>query len=143
MAAVGLPMNLREPEAHRFRFTTRMSGQQRQLLQLTAAATREEQFVVPCTARPGAFRTGQAPALYESGAARRRQQREAMAQLRTGSHSGAEETGRWEHQPREARICPHCQMGVEDATCMIFECPLYAPQRRRWGDLFADLLLWF
>ena len=75
----------------------------------------------------------------------RRRQQEALAQLRTGSHWGAEETGRWEHQPREARICPHCQLGVEDATHMIFDCPLYAPQRRRWGDLFAhpDPLLCF
>ena len=39
---------------------------------------------------------------------------------------GAEETGRWEHQPREARICPHCQLGVEDAAHMpAFDCRLY------------------
>ena len=68
-------------------------------------------------------------------AVQRRQQREALAQLRTGSRWGAEETGRWERQPREARICPHCQLGVEDPTHMILDCPLYT----RWGDLFAEL----
>ena len=40
-------------------------------------------------------------------AVRRRQDREALAQLRTGSHWGAEETGRWTRRPREQRVCPH------------------------------------
>ena len=84
--------------------------------------------------------------LHSEGASptwRRRQQREALAQLRTGSPWGAEETGRCERQPREGRICPHCQLGVEDATHMSFNCLLYAPQRRRWGTclLSPDPLL--
>jgi hypothetical protein len=35
----------------------------------------------------------------------------ALAQLRTGSHWGAEETGRWARVPREQRCCPHCSGG--------------------------------
>ena len=141
MAAVGQPVNLREPAAVSLNELVE-SGQERQLAQLTAAATREGasklQHYVRQVWGPGLV----APALGRRQpyleAVRRRQQREALPQLRTGSHWGAEETGRWERQPREARICPHCQLGVEDATHMIFDCPLYAPQRRRWGDLFAE-----
>ncbi len=39
-------------------------------------------------------------------------------------------------EPREARICPHCRQGVEDAAHMVYDCPLYAPQRQRWHSLF-------
>ena len=141
MAAVGQPVNLREPEAVSLSELVE-SGQERQLAQLTAAATREGasklQHYVRQVWGPGLVPPALGRRQPYLEAVRRRQQREALAQLRTGSHWGAEETGRWERQPREARTCPHCQLGVEDATHMIFDCPLYTPQRRRWGDLFAE-----
>ena len=71
-------------------------------------------------------------------AVRRRQDREALAQLRTGSHWGAEETGRWTRRPREQRVCPHCHDGIEDAPHMLLTCPLYAPLRLNFPDLFAE-----
>ena len=83
-------------------------GRERQLQQLRAAADREGasklrhyvQQVRGLSLMPPAL--GQRQPYLE--AVRRRQQREALAQLRTGSHWGAEETGRWRRQPREARL---------------------------------------
>ncbi|EFN51351.1 hypothetical protein CHLNCDRAFT_141074 [Chlorella variabilis] len=48
-------------------------------------------------------------------AVRRRQDREALAQLRTGSHWGAEETGRWTRRPREQR--KPCRLAAFAAAC--------------------------
>jgi hypothetical protein len=127
MAAVGQPENLREPAAVSLNDLME-SGQERQLVAAQCAAG-----VGP---GPSAPALGRRQPYLE--AVRLRQQREALAQLRTASHWGAEERGRWERQPRKARICPHCQLGVEDATHMIFDCSLYAPQRRRCGNLFAE-----
>jgi hypothetical protein len=62
-----------------------------------------------------------------------------LAQLRTGSHWGAEETGRWEGIAPEQRLCSHCGGGVETVHHMIFDCPLYAPLRTRFSDLFCPL----
>jgi hypothetical protein len=45
-----------------------------------------------------------------------------LAQLRTGSHWLAEETGRWERVPRPQRTCPHCQDGLEDVKHALFVC---------------------
>ncbi len=66
-----------------------------------------------------------APAAYIR-AVRQRARRVALAQLRTGSHWLGEETGRWARVPREQRVCPHCQGGVEgvhhvllSAHCML------------------------
>ena len=67
---------------------------------------------------------------------RERCRREALAQLRTGSHWGAEETGRWLGLPREQRRCPHCKGDIEHTTHIIFHCPLYASVRQRFSDLF-------
>ena len=63
---------------------------------------------------------------------------EDLAQLRTGSHWLAEETGRCLRppQPGQARICPQCREGVEAAARVVYDCPLYVPQRRRWHSLF-------
>ena len=59
---------------------------------------------------------------------RRRPERQALAQLRTGSHWLLEERGRMNpHIPREQRVCPHCNRGIEDAAHAVFSCPLYAP----------------
>ena len=60
-----------------------------------------------------------------------------LAQLRTGSHWLGEETGRWARVPREQRLCPHCQGGVEGVHHVLFECPLYASARDRFPDLFS------
>ena len=61
---------------------------------------------------------------------RRGDQRRALAQLRTGSHWLAEETGRRHGQAREQRVCPHCaaqgQNVLEDPHHMVFSCPLTA-----------------
>jgi hypothetical protein len=76
-----------------------------------------------------------APAGYLR-AVRQRARRAALAQLRTGSHWLREETGRWEGVPREQRMCPHCQGGVEGVQHVLFECPLYASARASFPDLF-------
>ena len=75
------------------------------------------------------------PAAYLAGV-RERCRREALAQWRTGSHWGAEETGRWQKVPRELRLCPHCSGGTETVEHMAFQCPLYADLRLRFSDLF-------
>jgi hypothetical protein len=68
----------------------------------------------------------------------------SLAQLRTGSHWLALETGRWkcgtegQRIPRQQRTCPHCAGGeVEDERHMIFVCPNYADLRIEHQDLFA------
>ena len=75
---------------------------------------------------------------------RERRCRRGLTELRTGLHWGAEETGRRTvpFTPREQRVCPHCPLGrtegrIEDACHIVFDCPLYAPERERWPDLFA------
>ena len=45
------------------------------------------------------------PAAYLSSV-QERSRRRALAQWRTGSFWGLEETGRWQQLPREQRICP-------------------------------------
>ena len=72
-------------------------------------------------------------------AVRERSRRAALAQLRTGSHWGAEETGRWDKIPPEQRLCSHCGGGIETVQHMIFDCPLYAALRTRFSDLFCPL----
>jgi hypothetical protein len=77
------------------------------------------------------------PAAY-LGAVRQRSRRVALAQLRTGSHWLAEETGRWERVPRAQRTCPHCQGGLEDVQHALFVCPLYSLARARFPDLMFE-----
>jgi hypothetical protein len=70
---------------------------------------------------------------------RERQRRQAYMQLRTGTHWGAEETGRCQRPrvPREQRVCPHCSSGaIETVQHMVFDCPLYAQLRVQFADLF-------
>ena len=71
---------------------------------------------------------------------RERRCRRGLTELRTGLHWGAEETGRRTvpFTARAQRVCPHCPRGsIEDAGHIVFDCPLYAPERERWPDLFA------
>ncbi|KAL4855391.1 hypothetical protein ACK3TF_004121 [Chlorella vulgaris] len=70
---------------------------------------------------------------------RERSRRAPLAQLRTGSHRGADETGRWDKIPPEQRLCSHCGGGVETVQHMSFDCPLYASLRTRFTDLFCLL----
>lgn len=111
-----------------------MSGQKRQLSQLTAAATRKGasklQYYVRQVWGPGLVAPAlgsRAPALLKGrgggggGSSRRRWRSCALAPIgvprrRAGGSASL----------REARICPHCQLGVEDAVHIICDCPLYA-----------------
>ena len=143
MASVGQPVSLLEPAPVSLPQLLE-AGQERQLTQLLAAAAVEGASKLQYYVRqvgglglvPAAM--GRRQAYLEDARLRLRQRWEALAQLRTGSHWLAEETGRWLRppQPREARICPHCRQGVEDAAHMVYDCPLYAPQRQRWHSLF-------
>jgi hypothetical protein len=64
--------------------------------------------------------------------------RKRLAQLRTGSHWLAEETGRWLGQSREQRQCQRCNCGaIDDATHMVFQCAALAAQRMRHPELFT------
>ncbi len=64
-----------------------------------------------------------------------------LAQLRTGSHWLAEETGRWQQQQRAQRVCPHCAAAgeehVQDAAHAIFHCPHNADLRAHYPQLFT------
>jgi hypothetical protein len=63
--------------------------------------------------------------------------RKRLAQLRTGSHWLAEETGRWLGQSREQRQCQRCNCSaVDDAQHMVFHCAAIATQRTRHPELF-------
>jgi hypothetical protein len=77
------------------------------------------------------------PAAYV-GAVADRPRRMRLAQLRTGSHWLAEETGRWQQQERAQRVCPHCEGGLlEDAQHLIFYCSRYSVLRHQFDDLFG------
>jgi hypothetical protein len=89
-----------------------------------------------------AVRGGVSPATYLPaayvGAVADRPRRMRLAQLRTGSHWLAEETGRWQGRERAQRVCPHCEGGlVEDAQHLIFDCSHYSALRRQFVDLFG------
>ena len=140
MEAVGMPVDLQEPAAISLTALAD-TAQLHQLRQLTAAAERDgasrlQHYVAGVRGNLVAPGSLWEPRRYLAQV-RRREDREALAQLLTGSHWGAEETGRWQGVPREERICPHCQGGVEDVPHILFFCPLYDPVRSRFPDLFA------
>ena len=142
LAAVGMPVDLTQPEPISLA-ALKDACQERQLSQFQHAATRDgatklRQYSTNISG--GLMCASQlavrAPYLE---VVRQRRLREALAQLRTGSHWGAEETGRWSQTPREQRHCPHCTMqAVEDAAHMLLVCPLYDPIRTTFSDLFSD-----
>ena len=142
LAAVGMQLDLQQPATVDLGELGE-AAQRRQLAQLQEAlakggASRLEHYVHNVV---GALNL--APAMFGQretylDAVRRRQDREALAQLRTGSHWGAEESGRWTRRPREQRVCPHCHDGIEDAPHMLLTRPLYAPLRLNFPDLFAE-----
>lgn len=140
MAAIGLPLDLQQPRPVSYA-AVQQAALDRHLQQLSTAAT-----------RLGATKTAHYMQRVWGGtldvntygraayldAVRERVRRQALAQLRTGSHWGAEETGRWERVDREQRICPHCRTGIEDVEHMLFACPLYVTVRARFPQLFAE-----
>ena len=148
LAAVGMQLDLQQPApvdlgelgeaAQRRQLQLQLQLAQLQEALAKGGASRLEHYVHNVV---GALNL--APAMFGQretylDAVRRRQDREALAQLRTGSHWGAEETGRWTRRPREQRVCPHCHDGIEDAPHMLLTCPLYAPLRLNFPDLFAE-----
>lgn len=76
---------------------------------------------------------------------REQRSKRALAELRCGVHWGAEELGRFIGLPRSERQCPHCHPlggpgGIEDVEHILFHCPLYAPERSRFPELFTEPL---
>ena len=56
--------------------------------------------------------------------------RKALTQIRTSSHTLAIETGRWEKLKREERLCKHCNRNlIEDEQHLIFDCSNYSTER--------------
>jgi hypothetical protein len=71
---------------------------------------------------------------------RERRCRRGLTELITGLHWGADETGRRTVPitPRAQRLCRNCTSGnIEDTHHIVFDCPLYGPERTRWPELFA------
>lgn len=67
-------------------------------------------------------------------------QRKRLAQLRTGSHWLAVESGRREGAalPRHQRVCQRCNSGeVDDEAHMVFRCAALSVQRREHASLFT------
>ena len=115
------------------------SGRLEQLLAVAhnPAATKIRHYVIDVHGGTLDATSLSTPAAYLT-AVRKRCQREALAQWRTGSHWGAEDTGRWLGLSREHRVCPHCNGGTETVEHMIFPCPLYTQLRVRFADLFES-----
>lgn len=140
MAAVGLPLDLAQPSPIDLKQLA-ASGRERQAAQLRASAEQEgasrlQHYVAVCGNEVTAESVAQRQ-LY-LGAVRERGRREALAQLRTGSHWGPEETMRWQGVPREQRICQQCDTGaVGDVSHIVFHCPFYSSVRDRFSELFV------
>ena len=142
LAAVGMPVDLQSPRPLCVAQLRRQAlGQHLQEISAAAArpgATKLAHYLATAWGGqlPPAEEYIPAPVAYLA-AVRQRVRRVALAQLRTGSHWLAEETGRWEGRPRALRTCPHCHAGVEDVPHVLFVCPLYGQVRARFPDLFS------
>ena len=67
-------------------------------------------------------------------------QRKHLAQIRTGSHRLAVETGRFgaARVEREQRLCQRCEgSSVDDVEHMIFDCTSLEAERQKHQSLFA------
>ena len=114
------------------------AGQQRQLQQFRLQATRvgttgyQHYTGDVCGSPPTAEQLGQQVPYLD---VRQGSQQSALVQVQTGTHWGAEETGRFTQVPRPERICPRCQphdsTAIEDATHMLLHCCLTHPL---WED---------
>ena len=141
MAGVGIPLDMQEPAPIDLKQLAACM-RERQAEQLRSAAGREgasrlQHYVAGVCGGVVTAETleQQQPYLAE---VRERRRREALAQLRTGSHWGAEDTGRWQRVPREQRVCLQCDTGaVEDVPHIVFHCPFYAAVRERFTELFS------
>jgi hypothetical protein len=125
MGAIGMSLDLRQPVAIGRQSLQRCGLEQhRYLQQLDEAATREGASKL-ChyveSVRGGYLEVECYGSAEHLSVVRERRRMEALAQLRTGSHWGAEETGRWARPrvPREQRTCPHCAGGVEDVSHIV------------------------
>ena len=139
LEAAGVQLDLCNPQPVSLA-ALREGCQARQLQQLQEAASRPgasklQHYVTGVQGSQLKAASLWKPAAYLTGV-RERRRREALAQWVTGSHWGAEETGRWVHLPREQRLCPHCGDGTETVAHMVFHCPLYAAVRTRFSTLF-------
>ena len=146
MAAAGQPLDLANPTPIPLAALA-TAGQQRQLQQFQAkaarvGATRYQQYEGDvCGSPPTAKQLGlREPSLD----VRQRSQRSAVAQVRTGTRWGAEESGRFTQVPHPERIRPRCQLHgtthIEDATHMLLHCCLNHPLREHptHAPPFAD-----
>ena len=118
--AVGLPIDLNDPQPVP-RGVLRKACTARQLEQTEALAAREtatkhQNYVRDACGGELDAATLWAPEAYLL-AVRERCRRRALAQLRTSSHWGAEETGRWHGVPRPDRVCPHCNQHMLQRGC--------------------------
>ena len=80
------------------------------------------------------------PAAYLQAVAKWKQ-RKHLAQLRTGSHWLAVETGRFgaARVERELRLCQRCEgSSVDDVEHMIYGCTSLAAERQKHQSLFAS-----
>ena len=140
LEAVGIPIDLHQPRAISYAAVQQCS-MERHLQQLAEAATREgatKRAHYVQRVRGGTLDVESYGRAQYVGAVRERARRQALAQLRTGSHWGAEDTGRRTQVTREQRVCPHCRSGIEAVEHMVFLCPQYAPVRARFSGLFAE-----
>jgi hypothetical protein len=142
LAAMGLQLDLHQPQPV-CKAAAQSACSAWQLKHLQDAATREGASKLQHYTQGVCGGTLDAASLGTRAAyltvVRERSRRAPLAQLRTGSHWGAEETGRWDKTPPEQRLCSHCGGGVETVQHMIFDCPLYASLRTRFSDLFCLL----
>ncbi len=133
--ALGIPMDLQAPstvgDAH-----VERAMMARQVQSLAACDKCKVQHYVTAV-RGGVSLCSYRPAAYLDAVADR-QRRSRLAQLRTGSHWLRVETGRWQKQPREERVCSLCEhAAVEDVEHLVFDCPFYEGLRQRFNSLFA------
>ncbi|KAL4858040.1 hypothetical protein ACK3TF_001993 [Chlorella vulgaris] len=132
LAAMGLQLDLHQPQPV-CKAAAQSACSAWQLKHLQDAATREGASKLQHYTQGVCGGTLDAASLGTRAAyltvVRERSRRAPLAQLRTGSHSGPEETGRWGKIPPEQRLCNNCGGGVETVQHMIFDCPLYASLR--------------
>ncbi|KAI3436385.1 hypothetical protein D9Q98_002439 [Chlorella vulgaris] len=142
LAAIGVQLDLHQPQPV-CKAAVQSACSAWQLKQLQDAATREGASKLQHYTQGVWGGTLDAASLDTRAAyltvVRERSRRAPLAQLLTGSHWGAEETGRWDKTPPEQRLCSHCGGGVETVHHIIFDCPLYASLRTRFSDLFCLL----
>ena len=105
MRRCGIEVDLERPQPIPMRGLKQRLAQQFVQLVGSQHGTKTRAYVEQVRGGITAESLGPAPYLES---VRRRGRRLALAQLRTGSHWLAEETGRWQRVPRQHRLCGHC-----------------------------------